>query len=180
MAWFSLMQHYRAPTRLLDWTRSAFVAAYFAVESDFDQPGFIWVIHPATVKAFTEKTYGQRELPDDEGEQLLTAPDAKPLLFFVRRPRETNRMAAQQGFFSVSPDILADHGDLLADAVAWASDHHERFFAMIIPPRLKPEFLRRLVAMNITARALFPGVDGLGRTVAELVTLAILHRKEGA
>jgi len=33
LAWLSLMQHYGAPTRLIDFTESAYIALYFAIET---------------------------------------------------------------------------------------------------------------------------------------------------
>src|ERR1700690_3363444 len=52
-SWLSLMQHYGLPTRLLDWSRSPLVAAYFALEhftlgkANFDKADVvIWVLLP--------------------------------------------------------------------------------------------------------------------------------------
>ena len=44
--WLSLMQHYGAPTRLLDFTYSFFIAAYFAVENPCKKscPHAIWAV----------------------------------------------------------------------------------------------------------------------------------------
>jgi hypothetical protein len=172
MGWWSLMQHYGAPTRFLDWTRSPFVAAYFAVASHLDKPGAIWVIHAATAMRRWPK-----DLPMDEGKaaevKALCSPEAQDHaeLYFVRRPRETDRMAAHQGYFSLSPQVLADHAELLHAATTDPDPDGPQFFRFIVAPEKKLHFLRRLVGMNVTARALFPGVDGLGRTVEELVRI---------
>lgn len=53
--WLALMQHHGLPTRLLDWTQSILVAAYFAVthQGEHDagdpQPGVIWGLDAYTL-----------------------------------------------------------------------------------------------------------------------------------
>jgi FRG domain len=51
LGWLALMQHYGAPTRLLDWTYSFYVAAFFALSDAVSfplvarQPAIVWAIY---------------------------------------------------------------------------------------------------------------------------------------
>jgi hypothetical protein len=74
--------------------------------------------------------------------------------------------------YTVSTDILADHAPLIQAAMAqtiWA----KRFVKVIVASALKHEALCRLRAMNITASALFPGPDGVGRSASEYVRIRV-------
>ena len=47
--WWPIMRHYGAPTRLLDWTASIFVAAYFACRGEPKKDGSIYLLHTHTL-----------------------------------------------------------------------------------------------------------------------------------
>jgi FRG domain len=46
LGWLALMQHYGAPTRLLDWSQSPFVATYFAYEQSAENDSALYALDP--------------------------------------------------------------------------------------------------------------------------------------
>ena len=83
----------------------------------------------------------------------------------------TERMIAQQGSFSVSQNVLSHHGDIFQTILKSDPPTHE-FVKIIIPAELKKLFSKRLGGMNLTAKSLFPGLDGLGKSIREFIRLA--------
>ena len=170
--WWGLMRHHFAPTRLLDWTESPYVAAYFAVSEFLEQPGAIWLVH---ARFLNEAAKGKGGILTDKTKQApyfrdLGHPEIVEPLFPLQK---SDRMAAQKGLFTVSRNVAVDHVEGIMNSIeSPESANGELLFAkLILPSEIKREVRHQLEFMNVTAFNLFPGVDGLGRSVTESLEL---------
>ena len=156
---------------------SPYVAAYFAAQQDVaKQPGAVWCFCSGMLRKIFEAEYGT--LPDfaSDGapgwykgklEELSEKRTVVPLTFTYA---SSERMVAQQGRFTMCFKIHQKH-DCIIDQIG--KKHIRR---LLIPHEKKPQFLLRLREMNITGSALFPGIDGLGQSVRELVSLGAYYK----
>jgi hypothetical protein len=162
------MRHYGAPSRILDWTASPFVALYFAGLGDWDSDGVVWVLRPSMLVPETLKV---DELGIFRVKPELDADDTEGPLRLVAFQSEQpiQRLVVQQSHFTVCNHPLQDHAGVTFLAAGGRSPAPEDSVRVVIPAAAKMPMLRKLRLANITAAALFPGLDGLGRSVDELV-----------
>ena len=172
LEWLMLMQHFGAPTRLLDWSQSPFVAIYFAVIDCRADDAAIWYFETEPAEAAVMAHYGKGPgtfldyMDFSSGD--ICDPDAKPLLYTAKKKMRTVREVAQQGVFTFVNRLGVNHQDIIAHT---CRDH--LFGRIVIPPELKLEFCWRLGQMNVTAASLFPGVEGVCSSIRDWLRLAV-------
>jgi hypothetical protein len=157
--WWSIMQHYKAPTRLLDWTLSPYVALYFAVIENLQRDGAIWAFNSHLLfDAFPRNEY---KIPLID---FLCA-RAEEEDIFIQYAVMPYKQPIQQVLFSYCSKLTADHSSVIDKL--FCSQNRKDYYKIIISSDLKSEFLHQLRVANITASSLFPGIDGLGLSVTE-------------
>jgi hypothetical protein len=179
---WGIMRHYAAPTRLLDWTSSPYVAAYFAVADYWKEDGAIWGFDEEFYTSLISFKYENDprlfQCRLGESRDPFRQSTGPGIVMSLRNRVGHERLISQQGLFTASTYIKDDHEqalDVLLGRVQSADPNNlgHTYHKLKIPKGEKPEFLRRLRMMNITANSLFPGLDGLGRSVAEDVRLHV-------
>lgn len=167
----SLMQHYEVPSRLLDWSESVWVAAYFACASDADSDAELWFASEAILDPTPD------EMPRDRVEQIVAEsigtrpaeyhPGWQSPYLAVMTPMTNARLRAQLGRLTASDNATVDHAALLWHLALkrTKTGKPEEFFGRYpIRASRKRDILRFLAEeKGVSAKSLFPDIVGLGR-----------------
>jgi len=165
--WWMLMQHYGAPTRILDWSGSPFVALYFAVIDEPKKDAAVWFFDAQALADSSDPKEGDffKDTPDLHSHFVQRK---NPHQVHTARPnRPTDRIIAQSGLMALSENPKSDHGKVIDEALKGSGKSRVQHGRLIIPSELKGLFLINLISMNVRASTLFPGLDGLGRDIKE-------------
>jgi FRG domain len=168
LEWLALMQHHGAPTRLLDFSWSPYVAAFFALERA-TKDAIIWAICSGPkvpnfrgfyISAILNRLMGFedsktlapkfREAADRE--HVPHAMLGEPVLM-------NQRMITQAGTFLIPSTRI----DVPVDTILPGPFVLKLTLAT---SRLRRETMNSLYSMNINNGALFPGIDGFARSLA--------------
>lgn len=154
--WLALMQDHGAPTRLLDFSWSPYVAAFFALHNTTGE-GVIWACNPLEIE---KNAPLQLERPGSFRKHFMSTPRS---IVWMGEPYAMNRrLIAQSGTFLVPAVLDKSIEEILMDY----PNPKNTLIKFIIPAdKVREKGMRELYRMNVTEATLFPDLDGLARSL---------------
>ena len=156
--WLALMQDHGAPTRLLDFTWSPYVAAFFALHNATKE-AVIWACNPVEIEKMK-----QVDLEKRGGGFRKNFLSGGGNFVWLGEPYAMNRrLIAQSGTFLV-PGVLDKS---IEEILKEYPNPRETLMKFILPAaKVREKGMHELYRMNITQATLFPDLDGLARSLA--------------
>ena len=161
----ALMQHHGAPTRLLDFTKSPFVAAFFALERAIGDAAVyalntprLWAAAPRGQPAMDRNSIDPR-LSGNFARLFLPNTNA---IVWIGEPTEMDRRLVAQSGTLVVPGMVDQPLDEILRHYGGSGTLLKK---IVLPKGMRGEAMKALYRMNITNATLFPDLDGLARSI---------------
>lgn len=189
LEWFALMRHYGAPRRLVDFTYSFYVAAYFALQDAGADTGTaaIWAINTTWLRELYAAAFPADARRRGRNFRFKDPSDFKRTFLSTTAPtafvapanpfRMNERLSAQQGVFLCPGNIRRSFmKNLLPDRTRKSPEHVLR---IVLDPAMKTDAIRDLRRMNVTAATLFPDLGGFAQSLKDWFHLPLNFDTKG-
>lgn len=126
--WLTLMQHYGAPTRLIDFSKSIFVALFFALDGGYQNDSIIWAVNKSAVRSAYVGSYCEKHECCTVGEDELNEyirriansvigrvlpKNVKQQVLPIYPDIANERISIQQGLFLMTNDLRNEFNEVL-------------------------------------------------------------------
>ena len=167
-----LLRHYGVPTRLLDWSMSPHVAAYFAVCNHDKEAGEIWSFDEPQYEQAGQKQWAQWPETTTDGSGHPSKFATRLTAFLVEEPPDwfvchfypaglLPRQDAQYGAYTLTARFGRDHAEAIANLLAEDSRYHLYLLDAALKHRLRSILRER---HGIWRGSLFPDTAGAAST----------------
>lgn len=168
--WLSIMQHFGTPTRLIDFSFSPYVAAFFAIHKT-SKDCAVWAIFPPNfdhdnkVKLLDGTTINPKQMwmREKESYKQNFIPGNKRILVMGEPEKMNQRLIAQAGTFVV-PGVLDEN--LESIVLSNYPKGKKCIKKFVLKKEIRDEAMKDLYRSNITEATLFPGIDGMARSLS--------------
>lgn len=174
LEWLSLIRHYEATSRLLDFSFSPYIALFFAL-IDSSKTSSIFAINVSALNTesksiLTNKSNFPIGTEKWFNDSMKLNENLTPVAIIASKPNKSNkRIHIQQGLFLAQTNIYNSFDD---DLSKYSNEWLDKNVIKInIPNEFKKDILEELVLMNITYETLYPDFQGFFKNLGTQATL---------
>jgi hypothetical protein len=184
LEWLAIMRHYGAPTRMLDWTYSFYVAVYNAIENwpteNLKLPGrdgwpVVWALDTVRLKKESELSRQEARAPKGIDETRHRENQVVKYLMENRTPllcvysatgfRLNERLIAQQGTFLIQGTLAKPFHENLRNSLGKDPKKHLYRIRLKIDGERRDKVLCELNNMHINHATLYPDLEGFAKSL---------------